>query len=97
VRRSLRKCVLVPYEMHVRGYNFFIIQRTLRGYNVCKKKGGRRVVVNRPEGFKLLKPASQTRLMSLCRLGQVRFKSVGFGRARFVGVGLTHNSPKYLE
>jgi len=34
VRRSLRKCVLVPYGMHVRGYNFFIIWRTLRGYNV---------------------------------------------------------------
>ena len=35
VRRSLRKCVLVPYGMHVRGYIFFVIYRTLRGYNVC--------------------------------------------------------------
>jgi len=25
VRRSLRKCALVPYGMNVRGYNFFII------------------------------------------------------------------------
>ena len=28
VRRSLKECVLVPYGMNVRGYNFFIIQRT---------------------------------------------------------------------
>ena len=35
VRRRLRKCILVPHGMHLRGYNFFIIERTLRGYNVC--------------------------------------------------------------